>query len=151
MNGFRIFQPTLAFHPHPSMHSPDNSTHSQLEMLETLSQQSYHSVHLWKSTLEATLFHLHTLQEWPILCPVWKYGWWLSLHLSSPKFVWSERWKNRCLIHVDNIFFHNLSHLLFPLSSAWNWVHLMLPPQESTKIHLYPSGISIPVPSMTYA
>ena len=45
---------------------------------------------------------------------------------------------------------HDFSHLLFSLSLAWNWVHLMLPLHESAEIHLYPPGASIPVAPITY-
>ena len=30
--------------------------------------------------------------------PVWRYRCWLSLHLSSPKFVWRDRWRKQELV-----------------------------------------------------
>ena len=145
INDLRIFQPTQALHPDPSMHSPEKITRNELETWETLLQQTYH-VYIWKSTLEATCsICTQTLQEWPILCPVWKYWWWLPLPLSSPKFIGEVRG----LFHIDNVFFLHLSHLFFSLSPAWNRVHLMLRLQESAQIHKCPSSTSIPVPSTT--
>ena len=94
-----------------------NSSHSSIapSSIHAFSWQKYSypvgnmgvSVFFWKSTLEVTLFHLHTLslQDWPILCLAW--------------------------------------------TPARNGVHLMLPLQESAKIHEYPFGTSILLPSIT--
>ena len=120
MNGFRFFWPTQALHPHPSMHSPDNSADSKLKMLETILQQPYHSSYLWKPMLEATLFHLHTLslQEWPILCPSGNMdGHCLyTSHLQSLFRVRGE--EGRGLIHIDNIFVSWFISLAFFLISC---------------------------------
>ena len=116
MNGFRIFKAIQALYHHPSMHSPDKSAHSQLEMLETLWQQPYHSVYFWKLTLESTFFRLHTLslQEWLIfiLCGSMKSVCLYISHLQSLFEMRAE--EDRGLIHIDNAFFHDLSHLLCP-------------------------------------